>query len=74
MLGIIFSVLLGVFVTAAAIKVTVDVLGAVFSEVLSLAGGRFTVEGLLIGIVIGVAAFRIIRNRRMQAMREAEKE
>lgn len=68
MFGIIVGIVFGVYVTAAVISVAGVVIGAVFSAVgsligsaFSLAEGTFSVEGILLGIGLGLAWYFLRR-------------
>jgi len=77
MFGMIFGVLFGLYVTAAVIHVVGVIVGAVFSGVCALAGGifsgvfslaegAFSAEGILAGIVLGLALY-YLRRRNLSA-------
>ena len=70
MIGAIAGILLGLYVTAALIHVTVVIIGAVFSGAASLISGAFSMEGIAVGTAIGLAWYFL---RRKNAMNEEQK-
>ena len=67
MFGMIVGILFGLYVIAAVINVVGVIIGAVFSGVGTLLGGIFSAafsgEGILIGIVIGLAWYFSMKKR-----------
>lgn len=63
MIGLVFGVLLTVGVTAGLVRAAAEIIGALFSWVESMAAGTSSADGLVLGIIIGLAAFLVLRNR-----------
>ena len=70
--ALIFGGWLTIVIIGGVFSLIGSVIGGIFSELASLASGAFSGSGLVIGIVIGLAAFWYFRSRNAQTAGETE--
>ena len=65
---------IAIAVVGGVLGLTGAIIGGVFSGLASFASGVFSGSGIVLGIVIGLAAFFYFRNRNTQTAAETEEE
>ena len=72
--ALMFGGWIAVAVIGGVLSLIGTIIGGVFSGLVSIASGAFSGSGIVLGIVIGLAAFFYFRNRNTQTAAETEEE